>query len=402
MGVVLPAGDHTIRWAATDGISTVVKTQRISVIHRNIAGLPNGDIQFVITFPQAQAYVEAVGRKNGVQNVAGSITTSGAPNPDGSYSYSRIVPASQYQLGDAISVRFYSYRAGQPAVYSPGPQQNIWFPTYYYGSGIDTTESCHPFIKMLPNGDVKFSATYLQPQSYAEAFVRRGSLQIAAGNIVQNAVRNSSGTFTYSRILARSKFATGDVLTTRFYSYINGQPGVFVPGPGSGVWSDQFIYGQTEDPNCLMQPPSPPQNHCVSTSLPRMSAAASSVENSDKGPLKAIDGSTGTRWSSQFSDPQWMYLDLGESRFIKRVVLNWETASSRDFDIQVAATGTGGNGPWATVATESAGNGGIDTFDNLNVVARYVRMYSRHRATSWGNSLWEFEVYGDPNPQCVP
>jgi hypothetical protein len=29
-------------------------------------------------------------------------------------------------------------------------------------------------------------------------------------------------------------------------------------------------------------------------------------------------------------------------------------------------------------------------------------MYSRKRNTKYGNSLWEFEVYGDSNPACTP
>jgi hypothetical protein len=36
--------------------------------------------------------------------------------------------------------------------------------------------------------------------------------------------------------------------------------------------------------------------------------------------------------------------------------------------------------------------------DDLSVseFARYVGIYSVRRGTEWGNSLWEFEVYGAP------
>lgn len=38
-----------------------------------------------------------------------------------------------------------------------------------------------------------------------------------------------------------------------------------------------------------------------------------------------------------------------------------------------------------------------NTFDNLNAKGRYVRMYGTQRATEWGYSLYEFEVYGTPS-----
>ena len=45
----------------------------------------------------------------------------------------------------------------------------------------------------------------------------------------------------------------------------------------------------------------------------------------------AVDGSTTTRWSSAFSDPQWIYVDLGATHTISKVVLNWEAAYGKAF-----------------------------------------------------------------------
>ena len=41
-------------------------------------------------------------------------------------------------------------------------------------------------------------------------------------------------------------------------------------------------------------------------------ATASSLENSGFPASNAVDGNTGTRWSSAFSDPQWLEVDLGK------------------------------------------------------------------------------------------
>ena len=58
-------------------------------------------------------------------------------------------------------------------------------------------------------------------------------------------------------------------------------------------------------------------------------ATASSLENAGFPASNAVDGNTGTRWSSAFSDPQWLQVDLGGSASISQVVLQWETAVSR-------------------------------------------------------------------------
>ncbi|HTM43918.1 MAG TPA: PQQ-dependent sugar dehydrogenase [Polyangiaceae bacterium] len=136
---------------------------------------------------------------------------------------------------------------------------------------------------------------------------------------------------------------------------------------------------------------------CGQVALSRVNAVASSVENGGLLASAAIDGSLTTRWASAFSDPQWIYVDLGASRHVGRVVLNWENAASRDYSIEVASDSAG---PWSEIYADHAGNGGVDDITGLSATGRFVRMYSRARTTGYGNSLWEFQVYGDNNPNC--
>ncbi|MBY8853338.1 discoidin domain-containing protein, partial [Saccharothrix sp. MB29] len=49
---------------------------------------------------------------------------------------------------------------------------------------------------------------------------------------------------------------------------------------------------------------------------------ASSVENGGTPVQAAVDGNTGTRWSSAAADPQWIAVDLGSAKPINQVVLN--------------------------------------------------------------------------------
>jgi beta-galactosidase len=123
-------------------------------------------------------------------------------------------------------------------------------------------------------------------------------------------------------------------------------------------------------------------------------ATASSLEEAQYSAQNADDGNGSSRWSSQFSDPQWIYVDLGAVYPINHVVLTWETAYGKAYQIQVSTDAT----TWTTVFTESNGNGGTDDITFATVNARYVRVYGTQRGTVWGYSLWEFEVYGPTAP----
>ncbi|GIH29759.1 hypothetical protein Aph01nite_80690 [Acrocarpospora phusangensis] len=119
-------------------------------------------------------------------------------------------------------------------------------------------------------------------------------------------------------------------------------------------------------------------------------ATASSAERGDLAPAAAFDGKPGTRWSSKFSDPQWLAVDLGRSTAIKKIVINWERAYATAFVIQTAASSTDS---WKTVYTTAAGKGGVQTID-LSATGRFVRLYATKRSSQYGVSLWEFQVFG--------
>ena len=118
-------------------------------------------------------------------------------------------------------------------------------------------------------------------------------------------------------------------------------------------------------------------------------ATASSTENAGTPASAAVDGNTGTRWSSAFSDPQWLEVDLGSSQSICGVTLNWETAYAKAFQIQVSTDNTN----WTTIYSTTTGTGGVQNLTGLSGTGRYIRMYSTARATQYGDSLWEFQVF---------
>jgi hypothetical protein len=119
-------------------------------------------------------------------------------------------------------------------------------------------------------------------------------------------------------------------------------------------------------------------------------ATSSSSENGSFLAGNAVDGNTGTRWSSAFSDPQWLQVDLGATHTVSRVDLSWEAAYAKAFQIQTSNDGSN----WAEIYSTATGTGGNQSLA-ISGAGRYVRMNGTQRATQYGYSLWEFQVYGN-------
>ncbi|MEV0173089.1 discoidin domain-containing protein [Streptomyces sp. NPDC050803] len=119
---------------------------------------------------------------------------------------------------------------------------------------------------------------------------------------------------------------------------------------------------------------------------------ASSTEHAGTPAAAAVDGDNGTRWSSAFSDPQWIRIDLGAPAAISQIELRWEAAYATAYRIETSQNGT----DWSTAHSTTTGTGGTETL-NVSATGRYVRMLGTARATGYGYSLWEFKVYGTPD-----
>ncbi len=133
-------------------------------------------------------------------------------------------------------------------------------------------------------------------------------------------------------------------------------------------------------------------------------AEASSVENPDyTPPAGAFDGDGGTRWSSQWTDAEWIQVDLGQQATLDRVELDWESAYASSYVIEAAPTATG---PWSVVQTVTDGRGGSEVVP-VTGEGRFVRMRGIQRVNGYGYSLWEFRVFGlvgtsDPDDPIDP
>ncbi|SFW60350.1 beta-1,3-glucanase family protein [Luteibacter sp. UNCMF366Tsu5.1] len=106
-------------------------------------------------------------------------------------------------------------------------------------------------------------------------------------------------------------------------------------------------------------------------------------------PENVNDGDGGTRWSSGFTDDQWIQVDLGSVKTIGKVVLSWENAHALAYRIDVSIDGK----TWNVAYDNENGQGGVETVTFPAVSAQYVRMTGLKRSTAYGYSLWEMGVY---------
>ncbi|KAA2254129.1 glucose dehydrogenase [Solihabitans fulvus] len=128
-------------------------------------------------------------------------------------------------------------------------------------------------------------------------------------------------------------------------------------------------------------------------------ATASSVESATYAAGKAFDGDTATRWASKEGhDPEWVSVDLGATAQITRVVLNWEAAYAKAYQVQTSPDGV----TWTSIYTTTAGKGKVEQLTGLSGAGRYVRMYGTKRGTAYGYSLYEFQVYGTAGGTTTP
>ena len=178
-----------------------------------------------------------------------------------------------------------------------------------------------------------------------------------------------------------------------------GFPAAFGGGPNSGTvsggqmnidWVAVYNKGPGSNPTPTPTPtPSPTSGGGGGSNIAlNKPATSSSNENASLGPANAVDGNLSTRWSSGFSDPQWIRVDLGQSYNISHVTLNWEAAYGKAYQIQTSPDGN----TWTTILN-GTGAAGVQTLP-VSGSGRFVRVNCTARGTQWGDSLWEFQVFG--------
>jgi uncharacterized repeat protein (TIGR02543 family) len=110
----------------------------------------------------------------------------------------------------------------------------------------------------------------------------------------------------------------------------------------------------------------------------------------------ATDGNITTRWSSLYSDPQWIVFDMGSAKPITAITIDWEAASARDYIVE--GSNDASFNTKTTLISKSnmppaVNNHRIDELTDLTGSYRYYRVYGNARNTIYGYSIWEARLY---------
>jgi hypothetical protein len=168
-----------------------------------------------------------------------------------------------------------------------------------------------------------------------------------------------------------------------------------VTAPGTlGTWK-VYVYAYDGQGNVGIETLSfkviPPPVNGTNVALGKPTTA-SSYQSTGNGapypPSNATDGNLSTRWASDWSDPQWLQVDLGQKTTINHIQLIWESAYAQAYQIEVSDDGT----TWTPIYSTTTGTGGVDDF-NVSGSGKYVRMDGKQRGTTYGYSLYEFGIY---------
>ncbi|TDQ01538.1 discoidin domain-containing protein [Labedaea rhizosphaerae] len=261
------------------------------------------------------------------------------------------------------------------------------------------------WFNLIPNNEKRLSY-YAVRDIYGGAPAGNTPPVISSMSLGNSTSVPAGGTFTVD---AAVRDPDGDPITYTMglnSKYINGSGGVIAAsftggGPFTvtapqmlGVWK-LYLYARDGHGNIGIEARSlrvvaPPVQ---GTNIARGKAAtASSYQQQGDGapypPSNTVDGNTSTRWASDWSDPQWVQVDLGSSQSFDHVQLVWESAFGKAYQVQVSDNGS----DWHDVYSTANGDGGSDDFDVAGT-GRYVRVYCTQRGTAWGYSLYEFGVY---------
>lgn len=117
----------------------------------------------------------------------------------------------------------------------------------------------------------------------------------------------------------------------------------------------------------------------------------SSVESETHKPEMMNDGSSLTRYSSEYENDQWLIIDLEGLFKINAATVTWEAAYGREYKMYGSLDGE----EWFPLFDEVEGQKGLNEYSFDVVDASYIKMDLIKRGTDWGFSIFELEVLGE-------
>lgn len=113
-------------------------------------------------------------------------------------------------------------------------------------------------------------------------------------------------------------------------------------------------------------------------------------------PEFVVDGDPKTRWGSDFNTTQWITIDLEQSHYIDHLVLNWNSAFAKTYEVLLSDDGKN----WRSVYRTTKGEGQVDALP-IYQQGRFIKLNLEDKNTAYGISIRELEVWG-ALPEVIP
>lgn len=106
-------------------------------------------------------------------------------------------------------------------------------------------------------------------------------------------------------------------------------------------------------------------------------------------PEFAVDGDPLTRWGSDYSDMEWIMVDLEERFYLDHLKLTWNPSAAKEYEVLLSDDSKN----WRLARAFRDGNGETEIIP-IGQQARYLKLLFKKRITAYGYSLWEMEIMG--------
>lgn len=284
-----------------------------------------------------------------------------------------------------------------------------------WGQDINKLQACGPDILAAdPDSNLMFSAHLWWPYMYghtAQEVIdeltesKEMGLPLVVGEFANQWEQSTQGQIPYKTIMEYcAKYEIGYLI----WSWGPGNnPQTFLDMTTDGTfdtmqdWAKEMVFEDEYALANLVQKPasmltglpaSLPEEPLPAGNLAQGKAVTySSEESSLYVGANITDGDKDTRWASNpNSQTDWVYVDLGETKEIDKVLIDWEAAYATQYQIQVSDDANN----WKDVYRTYNGKGGLEEVD-IEASGRYVRIYCTQKyGYTWGYSIFELGVYG--------
>nr|WP_302597529.1 X2-like carbohydrate binding domain-containing protein [uncultured Cellulosilyticum sp.] len=284
-----------------------------------------------------------------------------------------------------------------------------------WGQDINKLQACGPDILAAdPDANLMFSAHLWWPYMYGHTAqevidelteTAEMGLPLVVGEFANQWEQTEQGQIPYKTIMEYcAKYEIGYLI----WSWGPGNsPQTFLDMTTDGTfdtmqdWAKEMVFDDKYALANLVQRPASMLTG-LPASLPEAPLAAgnlaggkavtySTKEGAAYEGSNVTDGNMDTRWASDAnSQTDWIMIDLGETKEINKVLIDWENAYATQYQIQVSDD----KETWKDAYRTYNGKGGLEEIA-VDATGRYVRIYCTQKyGYTWGYSIFEVGIYG--------